>query len=295
MKFTCKDDRLSEAKTIQRIAMFHHCCRPYMSTVFKMTALILTAMCLFFDGPVVATPFPTTLRTMVRCVLLQRTLARYADIKAVLSGASLWNMRRRQATNTWLGIHFTRDTVMNALPKFLGGHGPKFEVSGVEGSPRLAIKERDAEKCPSVWSRLTVFHQREGILWHGVLVIVMVSLIIRRISKELCDGAINGEIDLSMRFWVHFVADVGFPGLALIEVVPLFVTPIVYAIFPPTMQARRERMIYDEDTGLWRAAPKFKGINWTKASFWLEIPHTLGLIWLLFAWRVASSKTAVGG
>lgn len=275
---------MEQATLIQRTAMFHHCMRPYFNTLFKALSLLLIAMALFFRGPVVATPGATTLRNMMISVFLTKALARISEFRAAQS-ISLWNLRRRQATNTWLGIHFARDVFFSALPKWIGGLRLGFDVTGVADTHQ-PVKERDAEHRPPMLTRLWILHKREGILYHAVLVVIMVLLTVRSIQSEVLKATVDGHVILDKEFWRGILTGAGYPGLSLHEVVPLFLTPVIYVMFPPTMPPRRERMYLDKRTGLWRARQECKGIQWTKESFWLEIPHFLGAVWMVVSYLI---------
>lgn len=190
-------------------------------------------------------------------------------------------------------MHFARDVLQSLLPKWLGGLRLGFQVSGVEESPIHAVKERDAEKRPNVFTRLWWLHLREGILWHLALVLAMTILTAFRVRAEVVKSVVDGKVVQDEAFWIRFISSVGFPGLALIETIPLHLTPIIYAIFPPNMPTdRRECMEYDDETGLWRASPKFKTIKWTISSLWLEIPHFLGAVWLTYAFLIVHGSNA---
>ncbi|EXJ89015.1 hypothetical protein A1O3_02079 [Capronia epimyces CBS 606.96] len=282
--FSIRDKRLEQATWIQRVAMFHHCCRPYFNTVFKALSLFLVAMALFLRGPVIATPTPTTLRMMMMSVFFARILGRISEFRAAQS-ISLWNLRRRQATNTWLGIHFARDVFFSALPRGIGGLRLGFDVTGVSDTHQ-PVKERDAVHRPRMLTRLWILHKREGILYHAVLVVIMTFLIIRAIRYEVVKATVDGQVILDKVFWDRLLSGAGYPGLSLIELVPLFLTPVIYVMFPPTMPPRRERMLFNEDTGLWRAKTECKGIKWTKESFWLEIPHFMGAVWMVVSYMI---------
>ncbi|KIX02079.1 uncharacterized protein Z518_08018 [Rhinocladiella mackenziei CBS 650.93] len=281
--FSLNDQRLEQATTIQRVAMFHHCCRPYFNTVFKLLCWMLIALSLVLGGPVIATPEPHTLRNMVFCVVVHRVQARVSELRAA-GHISLWNQRRQQATNTWMGLHFARDVLQSLLPKWTGG-GLRlgFDVSGLEAAP---VKERDIQKRPPVLKRIVLLHQREGILWHMAFFVIMVLFVIRGIRTQIKMSTTNGRLVIDQLFWFRFFSSVGFPGLSMIETVPLFLTPVVYAIFPPTMPSRRDRMVFDEQTGLWRPNPKSRDLIWTSENFWLEIPHCMGTLWLVFTYLI---------
>ncbi|KAK5270729.1 hypothetical protein LTR96_004007 [Exophiala xenobiotica] len=277
------DRRLQGATRVQRIAMFHHCLRPHFYTVFRMVGLICT-MYAMRHGQVVATPTDNTLKIMMVLYTVRFMVGKWSDIKSIRNGV-FWNLRRRQATNAWLANHFTRDVVQIMLP------GPfnlllGFDVSGAEKTS-TGIKERDAKLCPrGMLRRLWTIHFREGVLYHGALFVLFGWIIKRVVGPQFQDP--------SPDFWFKIITGVGFPGLGLIDNVPLYLAPVIYVMFPPTMPKRRQCMVYDQEVQLWRPAPDRKVINWTSASWWLAAPDVLSCIWLVFVLLWGFSKTFQG-
>jgi hypothetical protein len=98
------------------------------------------------------------------------------------------------------------------------------------------------------------------------LFVVTVLLVLYRVVSVFKASTVNGQLILSNDFWFSLVKSVGFPGLALIDNVPYYLTPIFYMIDPPTMPERRETMKYDAETGLWKPLEEFKEVKYTKAS-----------------------------
>lgn len=272
--FSLFDRRLWGATWVQRVAMFHHCCRPYLYTVAKTSALIFMLAALIIPGSIIPVADVYGLWKIFRFVVIQQALNLYSDYKSITTGM-FWNFRRRQATNAWLGIHFTWDVLRSVVPKNWGGLRLGFEVSGTDAAPKKAIKERDPKRRPEgMWERVKLIHHRELILFHGGIVCAFFCAILWCIwtdAQYVTDGP----------FLLRIMAGVGFTGHFLIPYLPLHITPIEYMMFPPTMPTRRRCMVFEQPARLWRAAPDHKGIKWTKASWWLEIPHTLGRMWFL--------------
>ncbi|KAI1623474.1 glycosyl transferase [Exophiala viscosa] len=281
------DKRLWGATLVQRVAMFHHCCRPYLYTVWKLMALMLILLALIIPGSVVPVADVNGLWKIVLFVAVQQVFSMYADCKSIWSGM-FWNLRRRQATNAWLGIHFTRDVIGSMMPKTWGGLRLGFEVSGTDSVPKKAIKERYLKHRPEgMWDRLALVHHREGIMYHGALVFVFLCAIILCVWTDY--SFVSGT-----PYWLRIMAGVGFTGHFLIAYLPLHITPMEYMMYPPTMPTRRRCMVFEQPARLWRAAPEFKGIKWTRASWWLEIPHSLGRMWLLMTVATLWLSTRAG-
>ncbi|KIY00286.1 uncharacterized protein Z520_03971 [Fonsecaea multimorphosa CBS 102226] len=262
MNFTLYDTRLKEASRLQRLAMLHHSCRPYLMTLTKLANSVIAFVCLYHGRPVIATPSRNALYWAVMLFGITRMLELIGDIKSVF-GRYYLSVRRRVATGVWMGHHFSRDVLQTLLPKRLGGLRLGFGVSGVGGG---SVKERDVNNRPPLFQRLWDLHRREGILWHVVLFFVMSIVVIFRVHAELKAAIVDGEFISDKAFWLRFIASVGFPGLALLETIPLYLTPVVYAIWPPTMPERRDSMVYDDKIGLWKPMQGFKGIKYTAAS-----------------------------
>ncbi|EXJ72979.1 uncharacterized protein A1O5_04128 [Cladophialophora psammophila CBS 110553] len=262
MNFTLCDSRLKEATRLQRIAMFHHSCRPYLMTVTKLANTVINFVCLYRGRPIIATPTQNALYWAVMFLGIVRLLALIGDVESVF-GQYYLNIRRRTATGVWMGHHFSRDVLQTLLPKRLGGLRLGFKVSGVGGT---SVKERDVNNRPSLLKRLWNLHRREGILWHVVLFFVMSSVVISRFWAEIKASTVDGNFIADKVFWHRFIASVGFPGLALVETIPLYLTPVIYAIWPPTMPERRDSMVYNDKTGLWQPMDKYRSIKWTAAS-----------------------------
>ncbi|KIW45433.1 uncharacterized protein PV06_03825 [Exophiala oligosperma] len=266
-------ERLRGATFVQRFAMFHHCLRPWFYTVCRLGGLLLCFIAMTI-GPVVATPRAHSLLNVILVLAFRWFFSTWSDWKSIHHGI-FWNLRRRQATNVWLANHFSRDAIQTLIPFGFLGWGKKlgFEISGADKSS-TGIKERYVEKRPKEpKERLFGIQRHEGILYHGVVAVVYVIAIVVVLVLEVRNPSPN--------FWHRIMARIGFPGMCIIEVAPLYLTPIVYTIYPPTMPKRRDCMVYNAELKVWRAAEKYKTIKWTRESWWLEVPHALALTWLV--------------
>lgn len=257
--------------------MFQHCLRPFNNTVFKAVSLMLITVCIATGQKVLAIPGKWSVFVIFFSVLIRSGLARYNEVKDLPDLDRVWNMRRRHATNTWLGLHFAIDTVKAVLPTLFPGKIDikplGFDVSGVEEKEEDSAHERNASQRRGFLHRVRLLHRKEGILYHPLMAIAVGALMAYQFSR--LDQDSDG-------FWFEFACSVGFPGLGMIELLPLESTPLLYAIFPPVMSERRALMVYDDDEEVWRPTTEAKKMKWTAStSIWLEVPHILAFAWLL--------------
>lgn len=273
------DDKLKKANFVQRAAMFQHCLRPFNNTVFKAISLMLITLCVATGQKVLATPGKGCVLSIFISLSIRSLIARHSEFKDFPDLDKIWNMRRRHATNTWLGLHFAIDTVKAVMSTFFPGRLDiqplGFEVSGVKERREDSAHERNASRRLGCWKRVLLLHRKEGILFHpGVAAIITVLMVYQlvRIGKT------------SDTFWYDVICSVGYPGLGLIELVPLEFTALGYAVFPPTMPARRELMQIDKDRNIYLPKEDSKKMRWiAKTSVWLAIPHLVAFVWLIFA------------
>jgi hypothetical protein len=251
------------ATAMQRYAMLQHTLRPYTMTITHAINTALVLMCLIIGGPLIATSNTNDLKWLIGIVAFGRALSVVEDIMCLAAGSFL-KARVMVATGVWMGHHFSRDTLLTILPRRLGGLRLGFRVSGVDDE--IVVKERDPENRPSLLVRLWKIHQAEGILWHMVLFVFTLALVNYRVQSEIETATVDGKLVMNNEFWKRLIQSVGFPGLSLIETAPLYLTPIIYVMFPPTIPARRNLMEIDEKTKLWKPSPKHKEVIHTKAS-----------------------------
>ncbi|KAK5045978.1 hypothetical protein LTR84_008764 [Exophiala bonariae] len=272
------DERLEGANFVQRYAMFQHCMRPFFNTVFKVISLVLIIVCVATGEKVLATPSKYHVLPIFLSLVIRSGISRYNEVKDLPDLDRVWNMRRRHATNTWLGLHFAVDTVKAVLPTLLKGKVHikplGFEVSGVEEKKQDSAHERNKDQRGWWFQRVILMHQKERILYHPLMAIAVTAIIIHQCLK------LNMH---SNNFWHDLTLSVGFPGLGLIELLPLEFTPVLYAMFPPSMPSRRELMTWVEKKEMWLPKAEAKKMVWTAStSVWLEIPHLIAFFWLMF-------------
>lgn len=258
--------------------MFQHCLRPFFNTVFKVISLALIIVCVATGEKVLATPSRSHVLPIFLSLVIRSGISRYNEVKDLPDLDRVWNMRRRHATNTWLGLHFAIDTVKAVLPTLFKGKVDikplGFEVSGVEEQKQDSAHERSADYRGSWYDRVFLMHRKEGILYHPLMAIAVTALIIRQCMY------LNQH---SNTFWYDLTLSVGFPGLGLIELLPLEFTPLLYALLPPTMPPRRSLMEWDDEKEMWKPKAEAKKMVWTAStSAWLEIPHLIAFAWLMF-------------
>ena len=265
MRLTLWYKDLDHASKMQRYAMFQHIWRPFLMTVTHSFNTLVVLVCLWHGQPVIRAEDTRILRSVVLCLGLLRLFVLYEDIRSVLNHTYL-SIRRRNATGVWMSHHFSRDALRPLLPEKLGGCYLGFGVSGVEDKPQTAVKERDLGNRPSLFTRLWVLHCREGILWHLVLFLVTVRLVAWNVQTQIEAATVHGEVILNKDFWLRLITSVGFPGFALIENVPYYLTPLFYVISPPSMPGRRKVMRMNTKTGHWKPLKQYTKVKYTIAS-----------------------------
>lgn len=267
-KFALNAEVLQDASFIQRYAMFHHGCRPYLMTIVHAFNTVLTLLCLLIGGPVIGGSGVESLKQVMYSLALVRLVQFIGDVKTVASGGvqAYLKFRRMIATGIWMGHHFSRDVLQSLLPKRLGGKRLGFVVSGVDDHPEIAVKERDATKRPDLITRFLLINQREHIVWHLGLFLVTIALVVYRVCVLVNQEKVGGEFVFNGNFWIHLITSVGFPGLALIDNVLYYLTPILYVIKPPTMPPRREMMEYDNVNEMWKPRKEYQEVRYTAAS-----------------------------
>ena len=78
-----------------------------------------------------------------------------------------------------------------------------------------------------------------------------------------------------------------YPSTPSLHILCSFTGPLLYALWPPTVPARRKMMACDAATGVWRPKAEFKKQRWSWRIWIVEIPHSMTLLWAMcFAWRV---------
>lgn len=272
------DPKLNGANFVQRWAMFQHCLRPFNNTTNKVISLFLIALCLVLHGKVIATPNMPGFAFIIVSVFIQRfgpMISTWQSVDWKLSSTAfdkVWNTQRRAATNTWLGLHFAIDTFKAVIPEQVGGKTLDFEVTGVREPTASTANERDALTRLPLLTRLKVFHDKERIGWYLVAFATMSYLLLWNYMAVTNDFKNDA-------FWFQLFCSVGFPGLGLIELVPFLLTPIAYAIFPPTMARRRHLMEQDDETFAWKPKESAKKMVWTaRSGIWLVMPKILSFV-----------------
>jgi len=267
--------------------MFQHCLRPFNNTVFKAISLVLVTICVMSGQSVLANPGKGSVLAVFISLCIRGVIARHSEFKDWPDFDKVWNMRRRTATNTWLGLHFAIDTVKAVMSTLFPGRLDirplGFEVSGVTEPTEDSAHERDKTRRPGWLKRLQILHRKEGILWHPLIATALIALMVYQVVRL---------IKASDTFWHDLIFTVGYPGLGLIELLPLLFTPLCYALFPPTMPSRRERMELDKERNIYLPQSAATKMNWVgMTNMFLAMPHLVGFIWLIFAMTKAPWDT----
>ena len=146
-----------------------------------------------------------------------------------------------------------------------------FKVTGAKDGN---LDERNALTRPGPLGRLWSLHHSEGILWHLALFLLIVLLA----YVDVCTITSRSS---GSEMWHALLSGPLFPGLRLDQIV-WFLSPIRYALSPPTMKDRFNYMFkaYPQHAvGGYRPLPEYRGVRFTKKMYLDHIPYAYATIW----------------
>jgi hypothetical protein len=156
---------------------------------------------------------------------------------------------------TWLDyfLAFIRSFV---LPKALGGETVGFKASGSISSD---FQERDARLRAPLLRRLRVTLFSHHAIVHAIFVVACLAGVALNFARAFSPVNIPNLWDTTALANAHdrlvfFVTRLGWPPLFWMQFIASALTPITYAIWPPTQPDREELLDRDEKTGV--AYPK---------------------------------------
>ncbi len=105
-KFALNAEALQGATSIQRYAMFHHGCRPYLMTVVHAFNTILTLLCLLIGGPVIDGPViggsgVNSLKQVIFYLAVIRLIHFIGDVKILASPGTQGYLGFRRMIASW--------------------------------------------------------------------------------------------------------------------------------------------------------------------------------------------------
>lgn len=175
------------------------------------------------------------------------------------------------------------------LPKALGGETTGFKASGSISSD---LEERHVGSRAPLLRRLRVTLFSHHAIVHAIFVVACVIGVALNLARTFSPTNIPNLWDTAVLTNTHdrlvfFVTRLGWPPLVWMQFIASALTPIVYAIWPPTQPDREELLERDEKTGV--AYPKIEARTpkRTPAGIWRYVRPALSMIYT-FALFVAN-------
>jgi hypothetical protein len=268
----------------QRLAAFIYCFRKW-TNVQNILSLILTCLCVLSGQPVVAIQTPERLRQLFHYQLIYLLLNRLQEYTSSIP-FGYRTFRRRADASVWLAPYLAKALTSEFLAVCLRGTRLDFTPTG---SVKSHIRERDLKKRSPFLKRLAAFHSAHGIGYFAACFVVLIcgaSLSLLRFFTSKCSS--SASTITSFPQWLVLSTGILFPGFGL-EKFPSLLSPLYYAMFPPTTPPRRAIMFRETATGVWRPQRRAREQYWTKSFWMLELPHCALLMWALWAnWKLAT-------
>ncbi|RMD44587.1 hypothetical protein DV735_g498, partial [Chaetothyriales sp. CBS 134920] len=267
-----------QMSALQRLACIFQCPEPLMTTILKAWTWFVVTLCLVLNRTLVHTSDVGDLVKIMSCLLVLVTLQRLNEF---LSSRpyGITRLRRRYETSTWLSLHLAAGGIKEMVSYLLGIGSLKFSVTGAR---EASLNERNALDRPGALGRVWALHKSDNILLDAAFFVLITSLI-------CVDTVQIIKTSSGSAMWLALLTGPLFPGIGL-ERILWFLSPLRYALFPPTMKDRHAYMFkaYPKHSiGGYRPLPEYCGARFTKSMWWLGIPYAAATIWA----AVALAKT----
>jgi len=233
--------------------------------IFLCIALLTIPIVLISGGKLVAYSTTSQLRWQIRLCFASLTLTRLNEwISFLPSGYRL--AQRDTGAQMWMAPFHALTVIQSfLLPRWLGGRPMAFSSSG---SLKSDINERDPA------TRAPLFRRLKVVLWdckfgfHLFYVIfVTVAITHSTVTGIMLGTGLKNTLLylLTHTFW---------PPMLWMVCITGCLTPIRYAIWPPTMPPREELLDRDPKTGLARPKEIWKKTRYSKLAFWHEFQYS---------------------
>jgi hypothetical protein len=269
----------------QRIAGIAYCFKALTSNILQSLGWVLTTLCLLSDGPLLSHSTSAGLKNVVLSFLLFGISTRTNQLVVAQQYGYCASIRNDDGV-IWIAPTVAIAIIREFLPASFGGRKLGFSVTG-SALTRPSIKERNAVTRPCWWRRVLALHQSHGILYHtGFFMLITGLVCLRTYSLLLLPLSKIGSFPIplfSFSRLQYCLAGPLFPGLGL-ERLPSFLTPLFYALFPPTDPKRRSLMTQDPNSGVWRPKQNSRQVKWSSRIWRLVLPHCALTAWVIWAW-----------
>jgi hypothetical protein len=234
--------------------------------IFLVIALLTIPVVLISGGQLVAYAEYSQLRWQIRLAFASLILTRINEwISYLPSGYRL--AQRDTGAQMWMAP-FHAITVIQSflLPSWLGGRHMAFSSSG---SLKSDIKERDPASRAPLFCRLKVILW-DCKFWMHILYVIFVLVAIMRstVTGILTSSTLK---DTLMYLLIHAFR----PPILWMVCITGCLTPITYAIWPPTMPEREKLLEREPKTEVARPKAAWKKTRYSKLTFWHEFQYSL--------------------
>ncbi|RMZ79968.1 hypothetical protein DV738_g3083, partial [Chaetothyriales sp. CBS 135597] len=262
--------RFKNMTALQHLACVLQCPEPLMTTILKAWTWFAVTLCLSLNRTLVNTTEVGDLVKILSYFLVFVTLQR---LKEFLSSREygITRLRRRYENTTWLSLHLAAGCIKEMVTHLLGIGSLKFSVTGAR---EASLNERNEFDRPGALGRVWSLHKSDKILWDAAFFCLIAYLI--------CVDTVQIVTTSSgSAMWLALLTGPLFPGMGLERIV-WFLSPLRYALFPPTMKERHAYMFkaYPEHSiGGYRPLPEYCGARFTKSMWWLGLPYAAATVW----------------
>lgn len=144
------------------------------------------------------------------------------------------------------------------------------------GSIPNQLHERDAKRRASLQDRLRSILIRDGAIFHALFAVsyvIAVASVIARAHQQYPDG--------SSGFAIYLLIHLGWMPMPWIFSFFACLTPIRYAIFPPTVPDREELLVRDPHTGAASPIPSARRVRWVPELLGFQNLHIITFVYSL--------------
>lgn len=236
-----------------------------MFKIFFPIALLTIPIVLISGGQLVAFTSYTQLRWKIRLCFASFILSRLNEwISFLPSGYRL--AQRDAVAQMWMAPFHAMAIIRGFfLPSWFGGRPMGFSSSG---SVKSELNERDPKSRAPLFRRLKVIIWDYNVWMHLLYAIFLLVAVCRSTVRGIVsDGGTRARL---MYLFTHAF----WPPMLWLLGLTASLTPLRYAVWPPSMPDREELLERDPKTGIARPKEEWKRKRYSKKTFWHETQVT---------------------
>ncbi|KAI7782796.1 hypothetical protein LA080_012837 [Diaporthe eres] len=179
-----------------------------------------------------------------------------------------------QCNEIWIAPYHTITQLKTfVFPTWLGGQLLTFVPTG---SIPNHLYERNAKKRASLQSRLRSILIKDGAIFHLLFVTFCAAAVISVIARAHQQFPEHGA-----QFGIYLLTHLGWMPMQWLFSFFACLTPIFYAVFPPTVPDREELLVKDPLTGARYPKKSARGVTWVPELLGFEKVHIIVLVYSL--------------